>query len=108
MELDCDIYPVFNGSKWCQKTFDKDSVFKSCVNDDILEDIQELFPNVKTDDDCYNVHFHGVVKSKLVDGNGTVCICSTDLCNATPKTGIRIVLQIFNIIFVVIFLATLY
>ena len=88
--LDCEQYSAFTGSKWCQKTNDNDSIFKSCVNDDILEDMQEMFPNVTTADACYNVTDNG--------HKGSVCMCSTDKCNATSKTRILTILQLFNII----------
>ena len=87
--VDCETHSSFKGSKYCQKTFDADSIGKSCVNDEILKDIQELFPKVNTTDGCYNV--------TLTGRNGTVCMCSSDECNAAFRATVTTILQIIVI-----------
>ena len=99
----CDEHSKFAGSKWCQKTNDKDSVLKSCANDHILEVMQEMFPNVQADDGCYSVTFDGRAKGKSFL-KGTVCLCSTDQCNATSKTRVPTILQLYSSSIVVLFL----
>ena len=85
--IDCEADDQFRNSNFCQKTYDDDSIGKSCVNEEILNSIQKLFPNVEAIDDCFEVQY------PVIDGmkNGTVCLCPDDECNSGAEMSFHLV-----------------
>ena len=83
--IDCEADDQFRNSNFCQKTYDDDSIGKSCVNEQILNSIQKLFPNVEAIDDCFEVQY------PVNDGmkNGTVCLCQEDECNSGAEMSFQ-------------------